>query len=285
MTYTLIFDGDLLVYPVCASQEVDVEWEPNLHTLHSDGDQCVALVNAKVRECMAAVAKHEGMRPDMDYLYKMCFSGASNYRKGLYPDYKANRVGMRKPLAYQAVVQHFMQRGSGVVVDHLEGDDLVGIYGSLDGTIMVSADKDLRGVPGLLLDPRHLELGVQVVTIESATRHHLFQTLTGDRTDGYAGCPGVGPVKANAILDESCTWEAVVAAYKDAGLTEEDALVQAQLAYILRDRASLTSPTLWQPSPSDSPKPPTLLQSPSSGASPAAVLPKAKGKKKPATDR
>jgi DNA polymerase-1 len=60
----------------------------------------------------------------------------------------------------------------------------------------------------------------------------------GDSTDGYSGCPGVGKVKAERLLESLHTpqemWEAVVAAYEKAGLSEAEAITQARVARILR---------------------------------------------------
>jgi hypothetical protein len=39
------------------------------------------------------------------------------------------------------------------------------------------------------------------ITEAQADRFHMIQTLTGDVTDGYPGCPGIGPVKAEQILN------------------------------------------------------------------------------------
>ena len=64
-----------------------------------------------------------------------------------------------------------------------------------------------------------------------------MQILTGDRVDGYPGCPGVGEKTADKILkgvDPKDRWEHVVKAYEKKGLDEEDALVQARLAKILQ---------------------------------------------------
>jgi DNA polymerase-1 len=82
-------------------------------------------------------------------------------------------------------------------------------------------------------------------------------------TDGYAGCPGIGPVKAEQLLNVRETmpagtdphpqlrrWAAVVEAFKKAKLTEADALLQARLARILRctewdfDNSTVK---LWEP--------------------------------------
>ena len=77
----------------------------------------------------------------------------------------------------------------------------------------------------------------------------MTQTLTGDATDGYKGCPSVGAVGAKKILDDALAlaksndhekfnnwymWIAVVKAFEKAGLGEEEALVQARVARILR---------------------------------------------------
>ena len=49
--------------------------------------------------------------------------------------------------------------------------------------------------------------------------------------------PGIGPKKANNLLEgqkPADYWGIIVQAYKAVGLTEEDALVQARVARILR---------------------------------------------------
>ena len=85
--------------------------------------------------------------------------------------------------------------------------------------------------------------------MEEADRWHLAQTLIGDPTDNYKGCPKIGAVGAKKILDKDCSWAAVVAAYEKAGLSEEDALAQARVARILRfeDVDEDMNPILWTP--------------------------------------
>jgi len=75
----------------------------------------------------------------------------------------------------------------------------------------------------------------------------MMQTLMGDTTDGYSGCPWVGEKKARDALGEpqdghlSLWWDLVVDTYENAtrkgenlGLGIEDALVQARVARICR---------------------------------------------------
>ena len=78
------------------------------------------------------------------------------------------------------------------------------------------------------------------------------QVLTGDSTDNYPGCPGIGPKKAADILNKELSWTSVVNAYLKAGLTEEDALLQARMARILQAsdwNSKQQEPILWTPPP------------------------------------
>jgi DNA polymerase-1 len=117
--------------------------------------------------------------------------------------------------------------------------------------IIVSQDKDMQTIPTQVWRQGDL---VSVTELE-ADYFHMFQTLTGDITDGYKGCPGIGKVKAEKLLNAAMEkdenmWGPVVAAYEKAGLTEDDALRQARLARILRfsdwDNVN-KKPILWCP--------------------------------------
>jgi DNA polymerase-1 len=79
-----------------------------------------------------------------------------------------------------------------------------------------------------------------------------LQTLMGDATDNYQGIKGVGIKTAEKMLEkDGYTWDTVVACYEKAGLTEDDALMNARLAYILQhqdvDHTTKTIKQLWTP--------------------------------------
>src|SRR3546814_13603695 len=60
-------------------------------------------------------------------------------------------------------------------------------------------------------------------TAESAENFWLYQTLMGDSTDGYKGCPGCGPKSAEAILQKAGDpWENVLPAYRSAFAKDKD---------------------------------------------------------------
>ena len=113
---------------------------------------------------------------------------------------------------------------------------------------MVSDDKDLKTIPCVLFRPSREEK--LQISQQQADAYFLEQCLTGDPTDGYGGCKGVGEKTAKKILGSRPTWSSVEQAYIKAGMTRDDALQQARLARILRwsdwDEAK-GEPSLWQP--------------------------------------
>lgn len=177
----------------------------------------------------------------------------ANWRKEIYPAYKANRKEKRKPELLSAMRDLLRETYKTWERPSLEADDVLGILstaniGSLRGyrKIIVSDDKDFLTVPGWLFRKGML---IQVDEV-SADRHHLVQTLTGDPVDGYPGCRGIGPQRAKKILDLEHSWEAVVAAYEAAGSDEETALTMARVARICRaSEYNFTERKvkLWQP--------------------------------------
>lgn len=186
----------------------------------------------------------------------LCFSDARCFRYDIFAKYKSNRERTRRPPMMVQLRGALLERKPwpALAVSRLEADDVAGITStSLQraGTkepIIVSEDKDLMTIPGLL----HRKGHTFEVSQEEADRAHLYQTLIGDYIDGYPGCPGIGAKKADRILDANPEdmWPGVVKAFEKAGLTVADALVQARVARILRASdwdADKKEPILWTP--------------------------------------
>jgi len=121
---------------------------------------------------------------------------------------------------------------------NIEADDVLSILATeypnwKDKRIIVSIDKDFKSVPGIFYDYNREEY--HEPTEEEADNFHLLQALMGDLTDGFGGAKGVGPVTAKKWLDDNgYTWEAVVALYEKKGQTEQEALMNAWMARLLR---------------------------------------------------
>jgi DNA polymerase-1 len=228
----LLVDADILLYRLAASSEVEIRWTPDLHTLHSDPEQ----IKEKLKDSIKAIEE----RLEADYAI-LCFSDGVNFRKSVYPDYKGNRRGQRKPLAYGHLKEWCLDTFPCEMRPTLEADDVMGIMStkSPGEYIIVSDDKDLKQIPGLLFRDNE----IQTITDHQGLEYFFTQVLTGDPTDGYPGCPGIGAVTAQKALGSirfidvenytQAAWKAVVDLYARQKLTPEDALVQARCARML----------------------------------------------------
>jgi len=225
---TLLIDADVLAFEAAVVAEEPIQWKEELWTVHADMALAKARVINKIQEFREQL-KCENV--------VLCLSDRANFRRKLYPDYKANRAKSRLPIILRQVKQWIIDELNGQLWKNLEADDVISILATDKGmdeeTIIVSIDKDFQGVPGIYYDYNKGEY--HHPTTEEADRFHLIQTLTGDSTDGYSGVPKVGPVAAKKALDkDGYTWETVVAVYEKAGLTEQDALINAWMARLLR---------------------------------------------------
>jgi DNA polymerase-1 len=219
----LLIDGDIVAYKATVSAETPINWGDGLWTLHCYeqdvalrlDEQIDKLVNeAPVQDCVVALSDKE------------------NYRKELAPYYKANRTNTRKPMLLQWAREYIQSKYNTIIYRRLEADDVLGILGTANtDTIIWSEDKDLRTVPA-----KHwIDGDVVEISEEEADYNFLTQTLVGDATDNYKGCPSVGYKTAEKILEFGDGWGAVVRAFISKGLSEEVALENARLARILRN--------------------------------------------------
>ena len=219
----LLIDADYIVYKSCAGAEDEIDF----------GDD-VILVISKFSEAMNNVLR-ELTKIKNEFLWDtpelvLFFSDSKNFRKKIYPEYKGHR-NRKKPCGYRRVISELQKTYEVVRMPELEADDAMGIYATANpGNIIVSPDKDMRQIPGKLVN---LDEVIEV-TAEEGMKWHLVQTLAGDQTDGYSGVPGIGIKRAVALFEEhGYTWDTVVKAFADKDLDEEVALTNARLARIL----------------------------------------------------
>lgn len=230
----LLIDADMFAFRACAAATREAEWESGISSYFADFEEVKHIFTETLSNAVEralALHKYTG-----DYTIILCLSDREkNFRKALLPTYKAHRKG-QKPLCYWKLIDWLEAEGTTCQKDTLEADDCIGILATLPenegACIIISGDKDLRTIPGFHYD--FLQDEYSCITEDEADRNFLMQTLTGDPTDGYSGCPKIGKVGAERILAADCTWQAVVKAYEKQGLTEDDALAQARAARILR---------------------------------------------------
>lgn len=222
MSY-LVVDADIVAYQAAAVSEHPINWGEGLWTLHAWEED----VSSYIDDYMFKLKEEAGVTRLV-----AAISDANNFRKEVAHDYKQNRTNTRRPMLLQFAKDYMYATWEGVIWPNLEADDVLGIMGSRDEDCIIwSADKDLKTIPCRQL----VEGEVIEQTQEAADYWFYYQTLVGDATDNYKGCPRIGDVKAREILDKEATWERVVEAFEKAKLSEEVAIQQARLARILRD--------------------------------------------------
>lgn len=243
---TVLIDADITAYQVCSSAEMEWDWGDDIWSLITDFKE----VKRSFEEAIEKI--RETTEADK---VTLCYTSSDNFRTRVLPSYKGNRKGTRKPMNLSSLREWTKDKYEVVSFPRLEGDDVLGILAGLNPSAFIySADKDMKTLPVRLWsqDDRLAYHNNEVI----ADWYWMSQTLSGDTTDGYKGCPGIGPKRAADILGEpgqfelSEMWERVVAAYRKAKLTEDDAVVQAQVARILRHtdyNLDTGEITLWNP--------------------------------------
>jgi DNA polymerase-1 len=246
---TLLIDADVLRYQLAFSNTKSFQFD--------DEEDATEIINPE-----KAKTDLEGYIQDLLYTlgaddFLLPLSVSTNFRKGIYPDYKANRYGKPKPALWYALDGFLMDMYADKIItrEYLEGDDILGLLATHpnpkrcpDKRIIVSIDKDMQTVPGRLYNPMKPDLGTRTISIHDANLFWMKQTLMGDTTDNYPGCKGVGPKKADELLNPihetlldsdpedhlTALWNAVYETFEAKGFTGQDALTQARLARILR---------------------------------------------------
>jgi DNA polymerase-1 len=263
---TLLVDADIYCYKHAASNE---------EVYYFDGkDQPPTVDHDTEQACADAVADIESLKRELgaDRIIICLTDRGNEFRKDFWPDYKGNRKGARKPTDLFTVEAHLAKSFEFYRRPRLEADDCMGILSTHPSIvpgekIIVSEDKDMQTIPGLLFNPRKDE-DVRKISKLQADRYHLAQTITGDQTDNYPGAPGIGPkspevAAVNAAATVKEMWVAVRAAFLRSAMrrmeaagadhvnmvaVESQALVQARCARILRSsdwNFEKKQPILW----------------------------------------
>ena len=236
----LLIDCDYIVYKCCAAAETEMDFGDDVIVVTSNFSDAMKCV----KRDLDRIQNELGSFDDELILF---FTSPNNFRKKILPEYKGHRQ-RKKPCGFKRVIQELKKNYKVILKDTLEADDALGIYATkYPGNIIVSPDKDMRQIPGKLYDFKE----TVEITPDEGARWHLIQTMAGDNTDGYSGVPGIGVKKAEKIFNEKgYTWQAVVETFIEKELTEQDALINAQLARILTNNDydhEKREPILWQP--------------------------------------
>ena len=133
---------------------------------------------------------------------KIAISGKGNFRRDIFPDYKANRKKEEDPEVkelFSGTYKFLEEELEAVPAVGQEADDLLAIWQTEEPGIIVSIDKDMLQVPGT-----HFRMlkkwKYEEVNEEEANFLLHKQILMGDTADNIKGLPGIGPKRAEALL-------------------------------------------------------------------------------------
>ena len=225
----LIIDADHITHRMAASCE-PTKAKPHRESL----DTAINRVESTMHHIQQACGSSE---------YEFYIAGDNNFRKTLYPLYKANRTA-DKPMWLEDCREFCMEQYGAKIVNDVEVDDMCGIrmtaMEGMEECICVSLDKDLLQIPG-----KHYNFVKQefyTTTPLEGLRMFYKQIILGDESDNVPGfdgkyrgkCPQFvhklqGPL--DELSEEVAMYEHVVEVYNDDVQTVN---LHAQLLYVLR---------------------------------------------------
>lgn len=245
---TMLVDGDILAFMCSVQMEEPIKWDDDTWTLHASESKSID----RLADTLTYYAEILLCRNIV-----IALSSKTNFRKKISPLYKYNRKNQRKPLTYSVCKEWLRKNYETHEYPYLEGDDTLGLLATSDmvkgDKVILTKDKDLKTIPSTIWFMQGNDY--TEINEDDADYYHMMQTLTGDTTDGYSGCPSVGKVTAEKILaplkgNKEAMWDAVVKRFKMNKLDKKYALLQARLARITRSgeyNFDRKRPILWQP--------------------------------------
>jgi DNA polymerase-1 len=204
-----LLDGDIYAFRVACTTENDNE------------AIAVYRVNEMIENTLAEVEASE---------YKLFFTSPDNFRKHIYPEYKANRTAT-KPKHLQFLRDYLVESWQGTVAEKMEADDYLGIN-QHESSIICSIDKDLLQVPGKHYN--FVKKEFYEVDEETGFRNFYTQLLTGDTSDNIKGIAGIGPVKAKKALTGYFTEQGMFSVVRDMYKNDEWMIMNGRCLHILR---------------------------------------------------
>lgn len=173
--------------------------------------------------------------------YEIYLTGKNNFRKAVYPEYKANRKDQVPPRDLDLCKDYLQKEWQAQTVARLEADDLLGIN-QTEGSVICTIDKDLLMIPGQhyswqISGPNWIREAQWTTTKQQDCYRYFYkQMLIGDKGDNIIGVHGIGPKKAEKLIEylntEQEMFEVVSELYDD----PKRFVMNAQCLWIMQNK-------------------------------------------------
>jgi len=171
--------------------------------------------------------------------YKAYLTGATNFRKTIYPEYKANRTAPKPQYLQDCREYAIAEMGAELAPEGLEADDSLGIN-QTDDSIICSLDKDLLMIPG-----KHFQWAISGKNWEKpdtwieqtyidGMKLFYAQCIKGDTSDNIKGIAGMGEAKAKQALANIHDELGMFNKVRDLYGNDEEFLMNARVLWIKR---------------------------------------------------
>lgn len=187
-----LIDADSICFSSCFKDGEEV----------TDLDIAIDSFNKKLFNITSKI--EEDLECELSQVY--IFVGSKgNFRRTLFPEYKANRTSY--PIILRELSNQVAEMYDGFVSYGVESDDSVAsswkyfsdLYGR-DNVVIASIDKDLKQIPCLFFDYYYTRMEVFNISEKEAFLNFFKQMLIGDSSDNVKGVKGIGKVGAERIL-------------------------------------------------------------------------------------
>lgn len=168
--------------------------------------------------------------------------GKFSFRYFIYPDYKANRKPIHRPMFLFELKLKLCELYKGFIHTSIEADDAVAYLARKypEKYIICAVDKDiLNAIEGKhfnYYESAHYNIDMKWQETDSETAR-LFpyrQAMIGDRSDNIIGLDRIGPKKAEAMIPNGIRdpMNQLIEAFKLNGRTAEEAKLNFELCYM-----------------------------------------------------
>lgn len=146
---------------------------------------------------------------------RVIMSDKTNFRYGLYKDYKHNRKNIPVDVRLSALKE--WARDYYHFEPNTEADDVCAYYVREKGAIGFTTDKDLfKGVSGIWFNCHYHHRCWIRTTKKEADEFFKMQVLAGDGVDGIPSLPKVGLLTAKKLMDKyGWSWVDMLSMFKD----------------------------------------------------------------------